>query len=405
MRDAPSGQAGRRFERRLRLAFLILCCANLAAFSMTASQALLPIVMARDGVAEAVTGAALSASVVPVVLVGLLCGRYIARIGAALVLACGYGLAIAANLSLDLLPAGPATLFGMRMAHGVALGLITPAALILGHHIATRLRGFASFAIFTSTIPGAQMIGPPLGDWWLQTYGRAGYFLATSSPGALALLLMCVFLLIEGRTTLPDRSGSGPGPGRTGGGYLPILCKPVFRTPLLAHIAPALFWGYVLSFLSVMLQVRGLSLPAFYQAMTVAVIATRIGIAGRINTAAPRKNLTVCIVGIMLALLGLNLVEGLAGALFAGLLFGASFGVVPPLLTFWVAGLADETDRPQAVALGNTIFNGVTFLTAALIAAALPFGGIVTVNLWFAILAGGGGILILMLPQRPAISD
>jgi MFS family permease len=100
MRDAPSGQAGRRFERRLRLAFLILCCANLAAFSMTASQALLPIVMARDGVAEAVAGAALSASVVPVVLVGLLCGRYIARIGAALVLACGYGLAIAANLSL-----------------------------------------------------------------------------------------------------------------------------------------------------------------------------------------------------------------------------------------------------------------------------------------------------------------
>jgi predicted MFS family arabinose efflux permease len=401
MRDASSGQAGRRFERRLRLAFLILCCANLAAFSMTASQSLLPIVMARDGVAEAVAGAALSASVVPVVLVGLLCGRYIARIGAALVLACGYGLAIAANLSLDLLPAGPATLFGMRMVHGVALGLITPAALILGHHMASRLGGFSSFAIFTSTIPGAQMIGPPLGDWWLQTYGRTGYFLATSSPGALALLLMCVFMLIEGRTTLPDRSG----PGRTGGGYLPILRRPVFRTPLLAHIAPALFWGYVLSFLTMMLQARGLSLPAFYQAMTVAVIATRIGIAGRINTAAPRKNLTVCLAGIMLALLGLNLVEGLAGTLFAGLLFGASFGVMPPLLTFWVAGLADEADRPQAVALGNTIFNGVTFLTAALIAAALPFGGIVTVNLWFAILAGGGGILILMLPQRPATSD
>ena len=75
MRDASPGQAG----RRLRLAFLILCCANLAAFSMTASQALLPLVMAWDGVSETLTGAALSASVVPVVLVGLLCGRYIAR--------------------------------------------------------------------------------------------------------------------------------------------------------------------------------------------------------------------------------------------------------------------------------------------------------------------------------------
>ena len=70
---------------------------------MTASQALLPLVMARDGVAETITGPALSASVVPVVLVGLLCGRYIARIGAALVLVTGYVLAMLANLSLDLL--------------------------------------------------------------------------------------------------------------------------------------------------------------------------------------------------------------------------------------------------------------------------------------------------------------
>ena len=78
MRDLPSGQA----VPRRWLAFAILCCANLAAFSMTASQALLPIVMAMDGVPESVTGAALSASVVPVFLVGLLCGRIIARIGA-----------------------------------------------------------------------------------------------------------------------------------------------------------------------------------------------------------------------------------------------------------------------------------------------------------------------------------
>lgn len=392
MRDASPGQAG----RRLRLAFLILCCTNLAAFSMTASQALLPLVMARDGVSETLTGAALSASVVPVVLVGLLCGRYIARVGAALVLVTGYALAMLANLSLDLLPAAPASLFGMRIMHGVALGLVIPAALILGHYVASRLNGFTSFAIFTSTIPGAQMIGPPLGDWWLQTFGRAGYFLATSSLGVLALLLMGVFLLLQGRVPLPERTGSN----QSGGSYLPILRQPVFRTPLLAHIAPALFWGYVLSFLTLMLQTRGLSLPAFYQAMTVAVIAVRIGIAGRINTAAPRRSLVICLAGIMLALLALNLVDGLTGTLLAGFVFGASFGVMPPLLTFWVAGLASDNDRPRAVALANTVFNGVTFLTAALIAVALPLGGIISVNLWFAIIVGGGGIIILLLPRR-----
>lgn len=394
MRDASPGQAG----RRLRLAFLILCCANLAAFSMTASQALLPLVMAWDGVSETLTGAALSASVVPVVLVGLLCGRYIARIGAALVLVTGYVLAMLANLSLDLLPATPASLFGMRIVHGVALGLVTPAALILGHYVASRLRGFTSLAIFTSTIPGAQMIGPPLGDWWLQTFGRTGYFLATSSLGVLALLLMGVFLLIQGRVPLPERPGSNQ--SQSGGSYLPILRQPVFRTPLLAHIAPALFWGYVLSFLTLMLQTRGLSLPAFYQAMTVAVIAVRIGIASRINTAAPRRSLVICLAGIMLALLALNLVDGLTGTLLAGFVFGASFGVMPPLLTFWVAGLASDDERPRAVALANTVFNGVTFLTAALIAVALTLGGIISVNLWFAIIVGGGGIIILLLPRR-----
>lgn len=382
MRDLPSGQA----VLRLWLAFAILCVANLAAFSMTASQALLPIVMAQDGVAETVTGAALSAAVVPVVLVGLLCGRFIARVGAALVLACGYGLALLANLSLDLLPPGPATLFGMRMVHGTALGLITPAALILGHHMASRLRGFASFAIFTSTIPGAQMIGPPLGDWWLQTFGRAGYFFATSSLGALALLLMCGFIAIEGRVPLHARAG---------GSYLPILRKTAFRTPLLAHIAPALFWGYVLSFLTMTLQARGLSLPAFYQAMTLAVITTRIGVSGRIDTDKPRLILTVCLAGMTVAFTSLNIATGTAATIGAGFLFGASFGVVPPLLTFWVAGLADDDERPRAVALANTIFNGFTFLTAALFALALTVGTITVVHLAFTIAIGGMGVALL----------
>ena len=107
--------------------------------------------------------------------------------------------------------------------------LSSPAALILGHHVATHLKGFASFAIFTSTIPGAQLIGPPLGDWWLQTYGRAGYFLATSSLGAGALLLMSGFLILQGRVPLPER----PGSNRPGGSYLPILHRPVFRTKVI----------------------------------------------------------------------------------------------------------------------------------------------------------------------------
>lgn len=154
---------------------------------MTASKPLLPLVMAWDGVVETITGPALSASVEPVVLVGFLCGRYVARIGAALVLVTGYGLEMAAKLSLNLLPPGPATVFGMRMVHAVALDLVIPAALILCHYVAYRLNGFNSFAIFTSTIAETQMIGPPLSDWWLQTLAHAGYFFATASIGVLAL--------------------------------------------------------------------------------------------------------------------------------------------------------------------------------------------------------------------------
>ena len=382
MRDLPSGQA----VPRRWLAFAILCCANLAAFSMTAFQAMLPIVMAIDGVPEGVTGAALSASVVPVVLVGLLCGRTIARIGAALVLACGYGLALLANLSLDLLPPAPETLFGMRMVHGVALGLVTPAALILGHHMASRLRGFASFAMFTSTIPGAQMIGPPLGDWWLQTVGREGFFGATSSLGGLALLLMCLFIAMEGRVPLPARAG---------GSYLALLRKPVLRPALLAHVAPALFWGYVLSFLTMMLQERGLGIPAFYQAMTLAVITTRIGVAGQIDTRSPRLILAICLTGMTAAFVSLAFISGVVATIGAGLLFGTTFAIVPPLLTDWIARLADDDERPRTVALGNSIFNGVTFLTAALFALALMAGDVTAVHLAFTLAAGGMGVVLL----------
>ena len=271
MRDASTRQA----RRRLRLAFLIHCCGNLAGFSMTASKPLLPLVMAWDGVAETITGPALSASVEPVVLIGLLCGRYIARIGAALVLVTGYEMA--ANLSLDLLSPGPATVFGMRMVHGVALGLVIPAALILGHYVAYRLNGFNSFAIFTSTIPGTQMIGPPLGDWWLQTFARAGYFLATASIGGLALNVGG-WIFDHAVPDLPARAL----PTRPFRRRLPANPAPngLPHGPGNAYRAHAVLLGLcaVLS-----LQARNLRLPAFYQVMMVAVISTRISIAGGLN--------------------------------------------------------------------------------------------------------------------------
>ena len=67
----------------------------------------------------------------------------------------------------------------------------------------------------------------------------------------------------------------------------------------------------------------------------------------------------------MAAFASLGFISGSPATIGAGLLFGAAFGIVP-LLTFWIAGLADDEERPRVVALGNSLFNGVTFLTAAL---------------------------------------
>lgn len=376
------------------IAFLLLCIANLACFSMTSTHALLPIIAEMDGVGTPTAGLAMSASVITVIVLGLVCGKQMARRGAGRPLALGYTLAILANVSLEVLPVTGTTLVAMRLVHGAALGLMTPAALVLGREVASRMGGFSTFALFTTTIPGAQFIGPPVGDLLLRHGGREGYFLMTSAVGFLGLVLFLVFLKMQ-----PDTEVK-PG-ARSATGYRTLARQRKFATPLIANIFPALFWGYVLSYLPLALKSLETSIPIFFQTMTAAIIVSRFTLSKVIKPEHPRANLAVCLTGMTLAFAALTSAGGTAGSLIAAALFGASFGIVPPLLTHWIAGVASDRERAEAVTLGNTVFNFCTFLTAGICAVALKWSDIVSVQLWFSALVGATGVLAIAIdPSR-----
>ncbi|NNJ76196.1 MAG: MFS transporter [Anderseniella sp.] len=369
---------------RLR-AFALLCC-----FSMTTSQALLPVVMSDYGISQTSVGYAMSTTGISVLIFGVVSGLFISRFGALAGVVSGTAIMLVAHLSFGLVSPSEWSVTVSRFVHGIGAGMGLPAAMAFATVMLQGKNATAYFGIFTSMIAGANLIGPPLGEWYLSTYGADGYFIVTAVPGVVSLVIFIGLLFKFGSTQMSRKSNIH---------YFSLLKRSDLQLPFIGLLVIGSFWGYVISFISVAFADKGLAVSLFFIPMTCGLFFGRfVGL----KLARSYSNHAVALTAVVLTATALFATSTLSGdvvSVVAGAVFGLGYSLAYPTLSMWISNSVTEEIRGQAVALTNTIFNVVMFGAPAVCAFWIGYITILSYQFWLSLVLGLAAVLVFSLAK------
>ncbi|WP_162652921.1 MFS transporter [Lentilitoribacter sp. Alg239-R112] len=173
-----------------KLIFFTMCVATLLGFSMTTTQSFLPNVMEMKGIPTSITGYAMSSTAVLTLIFGLLSAALMARLGTPFLMFAGMAIMLICHISLEFASENYVAIFLCRIIYGAGAGIFYPSALTFVKGVLTGSNTVTLFGVYTSMIPGAFLIGPLFGEWYLSNYGSDGYFLASAIPGILSVAML-----------------------------------------------------------------------------------------------------------------------------------------------------------------------------------------------------------------------
>lgn len=333
----PSGSYG-FIDARARTEFVAICIAGLF-FSITQNYStLLAIVFQQSGHSLPRIGLLISVFAIPTVLTALLSGAIVGRIGVMATIRLSMILTIVGLGSLAFTRESFALALVSRIVQGLGVGMLLPSAMNYIQSRLTRERFVYLVAVFSTVIPLATAIAPPIGEWTLTHYGPAVMF------GTGVLWCIVGLALTFGPRPLPVSNKAGA-LGLRG------AFRPRFVLPLLGIVTGGGLYGFVVSYLAPDMQHRGIALAAFFIPSTIALVLSRVGAMRRLQVFHPRFLVAG---GLIVSAIGLGcaaLAGGVGMAMVAGFLLGAGNSVLFPVISAWVSlGLApNERAGPQAL--------------------------------------------------------
>lgn len=359
-----------------RRVFWLGAVATLLCYSMTTSQALLPVVLSADGMSRASVGFAMSATMISVLIFGIVSGLIITRYGSLAGVVLGTVIMLCAHSSIEFLPRVTWAILSARFVHGVGAGIALPATLAFATLMVQGKNETVLFGMFTSAIPGANLIGPPLGEWYFNRFGADGFFLVTALPGLVSLIIFIGLLARLGRQRT-DRKVSLH--------YFALLKRIDLYRSYIGLIVIGSFWGYVISFISVAFTEKHLAVSLFFVPMTLGLFLGRFVGLGLVRSLNHQTTGLMAIGLTASSLLVTSILEGAFLAGLSGIVFGIGYSLAYPTFSMWISSTVTEEMKGQAIALANTIFNFVMFAAPAVCAFGLGFMSIATYQCWLAI--------------------
>jgi len=331
-------------DERARREYVILCLATFLIFFTNAHAALLAVVFESHGMPLADVGIILSSYGVPVVIFTLLTGAVAGRIGPLLTLKIGVGVMALAFMSLQWTAGWFLSALGSRVVQGVGYGLLFAPLMTYAQSRLSKHRFVYLLGVFSSMAPLAQAFGPPWADFIFFGFGDRYLFVIGVIP---ALIGFGLLFLLRSETTGPatslfnfkTKSLKGKGIG------------------LFAIFISGSIFGFLSSFMAGALHEKGLAIGWFFVASTAAMFTTRFLGLNHFG----RFDLRLIVAG-GLALMGLGFAIVAKGSLAAdiaagGLVFGAGYSVVYPVLTAWISEGLPSGERSGPQALFNAAFN------------------------------------------------
>jgi MFS family permease len=231
---------------------------------------------------------------------------------------------------------GAASLFFVRLAHGVGMGLLPTAAIAMVADTAPPSRRAEILGVFGIASSLALALGPATGVVLARALGFTALFAGAAVVGAIGLA--CVAVMPETLTVRETRRFR--------------LADTMSRTalfPSVLMLAMTLTYGGLITFLPLHAAARDVNPGVFFVAYALALGAARQP-AGRISDRWGRA--PVAVVGLVVMAGALLLLAGAGDArriVAGGIVYGAGHGIAHPVLVAWAAEGASAAQRGRAI--------------------------------------------------------
>jgi len=379
---------------RPKRAFYVFCGLAFLSFLTTSTLTYLSVMLASVGMAPTDIGAVLGSPLIPTVAGVLFAGKLIHRYGALPVAIAGQVLTLLSFLGMGLVLADPLGAMIARFMVGLGAGLVFPAMLIYARGLLSGPNTVYWFGIFTSMVPLPNFIGPPLAEWYFTHHGSQWFFPVFALPLLVSIVMM---KFVEADIPAPQT-------GATSTGYMRLLTKKSLWLPYAAIITVGQLWGFMLSFMALLLQGHAIPVGFFFTSATLAMLLSRFTIMRWLGRKPAHWVVAGGLISMSAGYLALSSLA-LSGPIvaMAGVVFGIGYSTAFPVLSLWVADQFPLAERGQPMALFTAVFQASIFGLPYLVAAMSATGMSLPQTLIpLSIFALGFALLIALLaPQRP----
>jgi predicted MFS family arabinose efflux permease len=373
---------------RARSDFWLFAVATFACFTTNSMLALLAVVLKKQGLSADLIGVVLAAPAPSILITMLLAGPIITRFGTLQVARAGALIMLLSYLSFDLTVDSFLGAIASRVSHGVGYALFMPAAMLYAD---SNLRGEHKvyyFGIYASMFPLPNVLGPPLAEVYLNHVGVERFFLYSALPILLGTLL--IFTRRSTSTATPTRAALVD--------YVHLLQRRSLWIPYGGIFVVGMFYGFVVSFMALLLQSRHVPVSYFFITFTVCLFGSRFLLVRYIQ-ALPRALIFAAGLGLLsCAYVLLALGATAAAAIAAGTLFGLGYSVAYPTLSVWVTQQFSPDKQGMPITLYNAVFTLGIFLLPLIGGYVIAWLGAQTMVLGMAL--GGFLVIALLLASR-----
>ena len=324
---------------------------------------LLPLYVRELGGNEADFGVVLSSAALPAVLcIGLLI-RYPEALRPHSVVALAIAVYAAAAAGASLVVEGWTPLIGIGVLIGTAWALVyTGTPMVMSGMVTDEGR-----AAYFGYLTGAQQVGigagPVIAGFMVETgLGFRGTFLAAGAVRLVAAALTVVVGILTpdpraGRAAGPAADARSGGPGATSGEAIGRIVRSEAVFSLVMVMLFACLFTLLTQFQTTFASARGLDYSVFYVVYTVAVIASRFGLAPLASRFDARLVIAASVSVMALAVAGFLLVGSsvpLYGA--ASAFVGLGYGLALPSVQAQAVNVSEEEVRARVLPLAGLLF-------------------------------------------------
>ncbi len=230
-----------------------------------------------------------------------------------------------------------------RLLWGAGVGLLLGPMNLYMQSRLTPKRFVYLVTAFSSMIPLALAIAPPIGEQVLNHFGVAALFITGAVPAALGIAVTL------GLRALPP-------PAAPGGLGLVSAWRRWHVLPALTLITGGAQFGYLTTYLAPALAVHAVPLGWFYIPMTIAMIACRVVAMRRLSVLHPRGLAAGGLVGCSLALSAIAYAETPLWVAVSGVFLGLGNSMMYPVMSAWLGRFAGRAEGGGVQAIVATAF-------------------------------------------------